>query len=106
MNKIDFKPQDINFRGQTAGNDGIVSKQVEHEFDTKVISAEVVIKAFSLIHKLRDNHFDAGGAEIINVAIDGDKVQCTARLRLVDNNQNTLDPEQVTMSIVYLVECE
>lgn len=106
MNKIVFKPQDINFQGQTAGNDGTVSKQVEHQFDTKVISAEVVIKAFSLIHNLRDNNFYAGGAEIINVTIDDDKVQCTARLRLVDNSQHTLDPEQVTMSIVYLVECE
>ena len=106
MTKIVFKPQEINFQGQTAGNDGKVSKQVEYEFDTTVISAEVVLKAFSLIHKLRDTHFYAGGADISDVVIDGTKVQCHVSLRLVDNDEHTLDPEQVTMKIVYLAECE
>ncbi len=103
---IVLKSRDINFTNIPVGSDGIVSTQVEQSFDTEVKSAEVVLKAFKLVHMARDNHLYECGAEITNVSLDGSTVRCTVSLQLVDNNDNTLDPDKVNMSIVFITDCE
>ena len=98
--------KDLLFTGISEGSDGTVSQLVSYEFETQVKTADVVLKAFSLVHKARDNNFYQGAAKISNVSHQNNTVQATVTLQLSDNSDHTLDPNKVQATVLFIADCE
>ena len=79
---------------------------MSHEFETTVTTADIVLKAFKLVHKDRDNNFYEGAAQISNVSHYENTVQGTVTLQLSDNSNHTIDPDKSTATILFIANIE
>lgn len=87
-------------------DNGTVSQKINHNFSTDIIFVDVALKGFQLTHKERDNNFHSCAVQITNVTHEQNNVQCTVSLQLSDNSDHTLDPNQVSVTLLFIANCE
>ena len=98
--------EDILFTNITEGSGGTVSQIISHDFKSDVKTGDIVLKSFKLSYKSMDHNFYENAAEITNVSLDGHSVTGKLTLQLSDKSNNTLDPDKVYATVLFIADCE
>lgn len=109
MSQTEFYAQTVPLSDATGNPYEFLSVNVNHEFDTQVTNAQVVLKGFDLVYGGSTAHYlRECGAKVTNVQINNTKVECTVGAKLHDGapDGNYINKAASSVDIVYMVVCE
>nr|AYC64234.1 hypothetical protein [Pseudobryopsis hainanensis] len=105
-----FYPKTVDFNNATGDPKDFISMSVSHNFSTKILGGDVVLKGFDVIYE-GDNYHNiyACGAKVTNVNFEENTLSCDVQLKFnncTGNGTNYLDKSKSSAEVTFLATCE
>lgn len=106
---IQFYTQRVTFTDIPVSN-GTISKEISHEFDTKVIEGTATLSGFFLAYPGDRREVEFVGARVFDIKKEDNVITCTIELKLDDgggeDTGGEVSPNRSIADVLFIAYCE